>query len=410
MQLETKCGTTKPSIENVVNLGDPNIKDETLVAQAVRGSSAAFETLFQRYQQKMFRVALSRLQNPEDAEDAVQQTFQQAFVHLKSFQGQSRFSTWLTRIAINEALMLLRKRRPGHLSIEGHQSVDEESFALEIKDPAITPEEQYGQKELRNVLTGAIDELRPILKTVVNLAEIGELSTRKTADTLGVRVGTVKARTFRARRLLRDKISKRLGARAGKVSAALFSVSQTSRATQPIRLCLPPAPPSSLLSGGAAVALFVGRAICPARRIFMWIVRVALDRPYTFIVLALLILLMSPVVLLRTPTDIFPNIDIPVVAVAWQYTGLNPEEMEGRVTTVYERILTTTVDNIQHIESTTVNGQAIVKIFLQPNSSLENANAQITAVSQTILRQLPPGALPPLIINFTAPPASRFSS
>ena len=134
----------------------------------------------------------------------------------------------------------------------------------------------------------------------------------------------------------------------------------------------------------------------------MWIVRVALDRPYTFIVLALLILLMSPVVLMRTPTDIFPNIDIPVVAVAWQYTGLNPEEMEGRVTTVYERILTTTVDNIEHIESTTVNGQAIVKIFLQPNSSLENANAQITAVSQTILRQLPPGALPPLIINYSA--------
>src|ERR1700719_1883743 len=134
----------------------------------------------------------------------------------------------------------------------------------------------------------------------------------------------------------------------------------------------------------------------------MWIVRVALDRPYTFIVLALLILLMSPVVILRTPTDIFPNIDIPVIAVAWQYTGLNPEELEGRITTVYERILTTTVDNIEHIESTTVNGQAIVKIYLQPNSSLENANAQVTAASQTILRQLPPGTLPPLIINYSA--------
>ena len=134
----------------------------------------------------------------------------------------------------------------------------------------------------------------------------------------------------------------------------------------------------------------------------MWIVRVALDRPYTFIVLALLILLMSPVVIMRTPTDIFPNIDIPVIAVAWQYTGLNPEELEGRITTVYERVLTTTVDNIEHIESTTVNGQAIVKIFLQPNSSLENANAQVTAISQTILRQLPPGALPPLIINYSA--------
>src|SRR5215472_8016851 len=134
----------------------------------------------------------------------------------------------------------------------------------------------------------------------------------------------------------------------------------------------------------------------------MWIVRVALNRPYTFIVLALLIMLASPVVIMRTPTDIFPNINIPVVAVAWQFTGLNPEEMEGRFTTAYERILTTTVDNIEHIESTTVNGQAIIKIFLQPNASLDTANAQVTAVSQTILRQLPAGAQPPLIINFSA--------
>src|SRR5713226_7333487 len=115
----------------------------------------------------------------------------------------------------------------------------------------------------------------------------------------------------------------------------------------------------------------------------MWIVRVALDRPYTFIVLALLILLMSPVVIQRTPTDIFPNINIPVIAVAWQYTGLNPEETEGRITSAYERILTTTVDNIEHIESTTVNGQVIIKIFLQPTASVDTANAQVTSVSQT---------------------------
>src|SRR5712664_1163117 len=134
----------------------------------------------------------------------------------------------------------------------------------------------------------------------------------------------------------------------------------------------------------------------------MWIVRVALNRPYTFVVVALLILIASPVVLLRTPTDIFPNIDIPVIAVAWTFTGLNPEEMEGRVTTQYERILTTTVDNIEHIESTTVNGQAMVKIFLQPNARLDTANAQVTAVSQTILRFLPPGIQPPLIINYSA--------
>lgn len=107
----------------------------------------------------------------------------------------------------------------------------------------------------------------------------------------------------------------------------------------------------------------------------MWIVKVALSRPYTFIVLALLILILSPLVILRTPTDIFPNINIPVIAVAWQYNGLNPEEMEGRLTTVIERVLTTTVDNIEHFESTTVNGQAIVKIFLQPHASLDTANA-----------------------------------
>ncbi len=134
----------------------------------------------------------------------------------------------------------------------------------------------------------------------------------------------------------------------------------------------------------------------------MWIVKLALNRPYTFIVLALLILILSPVVILRTPTDIFPNIDIPVIAVAWQFTGLNPEEMEGRITTGFERVLTTTVDNIEHIESTTVSGQSMVKIFLQPNAHLDTANAQVTAISQTALRQLPPGVQPPLIINYSA--------
>jgi multidrug efflux pump subunit AcrB len=134
----------------------------------------------------------------------------------------------------------------------------------------------------------------------------------------------------------------------------------------------------------------------------MWIVKIALNRPYTFIVLALLIIIASPVVILRTPTDIFPNINIPVIAVAWTYTGLNPEEMEGRITTVYERVLTTTVDNIEHIESTTINGTAIVKIYLQPTASLDRANAQVTAISQTILQKLPSGTLPPIILNYNA--------
>jgi CzcA family heavy metal efflux pump len=134
----------------------------------------------------------------------------------------------------------------------------------------------------------------------------------------------------------------------------------------------------------------------------MWIVRVALDRPYTFIVLALLILILSPVVIMRTPTDIFPNINIPVISVGWQYTGIAPEEMEGRLTTSFERSLTTLVDNIQHIESTSYNGQSIIKIYLQPGASLDTANAQVTACAQTVLRQMPPGTQPPLILNFSA--------
>jgi multidrug efflux pump subunit AcrB len=134
----------------------------------------------------------------------------------------------------------------------------------------------------------------------------------------------------------------------------------------------------------------------------MWIVRLALNRPYTFIVLAILILIAAPVVILRTPTDIFPTINIPVVSIAWQYTGLNADEMDGRVTEPFEKALTTLVDNIQHTESTTLNGQAIIKVYLQPGASLSTANAQVSSASEFMLRQLPPGILPPQIINFSA--------
>src|ERR1700723_964724 len=134
----------------------------------------------------------------------------------------------------------------------------------------------------------------------------------------------------------------------------------------------------------------------------MWIVRLALNRPYTFIVLALLILLLSPAVILRTPTDIFPNINIPVISVAWTYTGLNPEDIEARLTTPYEKVLTTLVDNIQHIESTSYNGVSVVKIYLQPGSSLDTANAQVVAAGGFALRLLPPALQPPEIINFSA--------
>ena len=108
----------------------------------------------------------------------------------------------------------------------------------------------------------------------------------------------------------------------------------------------------------------------------MWIVKIALSRPYTFIVLAILILIAAPVIILSTPTDIFPAINIPVVSIAWQYTGLNAEELAGRLTTPYEKALTVLVDNVQHIESTTINGEAIIKVYLQPGASLDTANAR----------------------------------
>src|SRR4051794_40496548 len=134
----------------------------------------------------------------------------------------------------------------------------------------------------------------------------------------------------------------------------------------------------------------------------MWIVKVALSRPYTFIVLALLILLVSPIVILRTPTDIFPNINIPVISIIWTYTGLNPVEFEGRITSVYERVLTTTVNDIEHIESTTLNGTAVVKVFLQPYANVTTGIAQVSAVSQTILKQMPAGITPPIVLSYNA--------
>ena len=134
----------------------------------------------------------------------------------------------------------------------------------------------------------------------------------------------------------------------------------------------------------------------------MWIVRLALRRPYTFVVAAILLLILGPVAILRTPTDIFPNINIPVVSVLWRYIGLSPEEMSNRIVYGYERSLTTTVNDIQHIESQSLNGIAVIKIFFQPGVNVPNAVAQVTAISQTTLRSLPPGTDPPLIIQYNA--------
>jgi multidrug efflux pump subunit AcrB len=134
----------------------------------------------------------------------------------------------------------------------------------------------------------------------------------------------------------------------------------------------------------------------------MWIVRLALRRPYTFVVMSMLIVLLGGVTILRMATDIFPDIDIPVIAVIWQYSGLAPDEMEKRIVGNYERALTTTVNDIEHIESQSLYGISVTKIFFQPGAKIEAANAQVTAISQTLLKQFPAGATPPLIMRYSA--------
>src|SRR6266849_4309433 len=134
----------------------------------------------------------------------------------------------------------------------------------------------------------------------------------------------------------------------------------------------------------------------------MWIVRLALRRPYTFVVGALVLLLLTPLVLLRTPTDIFPEINIPVISVIWQYAGLNATEIEQRLIYLHERSLSATVNDIEHIESNAYNGVGIIKVFLQPGASVDAGVSQVTAIAQTILRQMPPGQTPPLIIRYNA--------
>jgi multidrug efflux pump subunit AcrB len=134
----------------------------------------------------------------------------------------------------------------------------------------------------------------------------------------------------------------------------------------------------------------------------MWIVQVALRRPYTFLVMALLILLATPLVLLKMPTDIFPEINIPVISIVWNYTGLSAQEVGQRITAVNERSLTTTVNDIEHIESQSLNGISVIKIFFQPGANIPTAIAQVVAIEQSQLRQMPPGILPPLVIKYSA--------
>jgi len=132
------------------------------------------------------------------------------------------------------------------------------------------------------------------------------------------------------------------------------------------------------------------------------LVRIALSRPYTFVVAAFLIFLVGTLAALRLPVDIFPSINIPIIGVAFQYQGLPPDQMAGRIITPFERALTTTVNDIEHFEANSYNTYGIVKIFFHPSVNIATANAQVTAISQSLLKQMPPGTTPPLIINYGA--------
>ncbi len=134
----------------------------------------------------------------------------------------------------------------------------------------------------------------------------------------------------------------------------------------------------------------------------MWIVRLALHRPYTFIVVAILLFILGPLAIMRTPTDIFPDIDIPVVSIVWSFNGFSAEDMAHRITSIYERALTSDVDDIEHIESQSLNGVAVIKVFFHPGADINRAIAEAASNSASILRVLPPGTLPPNIITYNA--------
>ena len=185
--------------------------DEAVVLAAKRGDEDAFAVLVKRYQRKMFAVALRYASVREDAEDIVQQTFQKAFIHLDNFEGKSSFSTWLTRIAINEALMFLRRGRAlREVPIDDSSGRETAASTLDIPDSGPDPEANYLKRESIEVLSAAINELTVRLRTAIQLHELADLSTQETARRMGVSVSAVKARVFHGRRKLR-KTLRRIG-------------------------------------------------------------------------------------------------------------------------------------------------------------------------------------------------------
>jgi RNA polymerase sigma-70 factor (ECF subfamily) len=187
-------------------------EEYAFLAAAKRGDSAAFEILCKQSANTVFRVARQMMRNNEDAEDVVQESFQQAFIHLKSFNGDSRFSTWLSRIAINAALMKLRKKhRKWDVSLDESAETDESSSRLDVEDQGLNPEQLYAQKERQRILSEAMNELTPGMRKAIELRELGERSTEETARIMGISAAAVKARVFHGRRKLRERLNHFVG-------------------------------------------------------------------------------------------------------------------------------------------------------------------------------------------------------
>ena len=185
-------------------------EDASLVAAAKARDTRAFELLVERNERKIFSIAHRITRNREDAEDVVQQSFQKTFIHLTKFQGESLFSTWLTRIAINEALMLLRRKRGSReVPIAESTTEGETALLLDIPDSGPNPEDSCLQREQKRILSAAVSELTPGMRKAIELRELGELSTRETARVMGLSVGAVKARVFHGRRKLRETLRQR---------------------------------------------------------------------------------------------------------------------------------------------------------------------------------------------------------
>jgi len=196
--------------------------EPALVARAQSGDAAAFAELVQHYDRKIFRLAKNITQNDEDAEDVLQETFMKAYEHLSGFQRNSKFYTWIVRIAVNEALMKLRKRRSGKIvSLDEPLETGEEEVKREIAVWEGNPEERYSQEELRRILDEAVDSLKPDFRTVFALRDIEELSTEETAEALGISVPAVKSRLLRARLALREKLTRQFKRKGEDVFAYL---------------------------------------------------------------------------------------------------------------------------------------------------------------------------------------------